>query len=101
MSQTDKRWGGKRRPRITMPTPFTAARTADLFRVEYVDKDGKQWHRKVLANSFKEAETVVGRFLGYDSKINQIVRDGGRVHFQYETFDVRYRGEHQDLLAAK
>jgi hypothetical protein len=101
VNQTDKRRGGKRRPRITMPTLKTERNWSRMFRINFTDSDKKDWFTDVVAKTTAIAEQAVigGNYSGRKLKSIEVVNQS--VLQVYQTYDVRYRGEHQDLLAAK
>ena len=100
MNQTDKRWGGKRRPRITMPTPIKERKWVKLFRVIYTDPAGKRWRSEVACNTAGDAERIaLPRHTS--NKLVSIELIEPSVIVEFETYDIRYRGEHQDLLRSK
>jgi hypothetical protein len=97
--QTDKRWGGKRRPRITIPRAIKETSQGNLYKIFYEDND-KRYFRLVVAKNPSDAITLaIPRYSGAKFESANVVENN--VIYQYDTYDVRYRGEHQDLLAAK
>jgi hypothetical protein len=98
MTSTDKRWGGKRRPRITMPRPVTRTEFANLFKVVYKTREGKSFYNSVVAVDAASAAKAVAT---YSKMVTSVTLTEETVRFSYHTYDIQYRGEHQDLLRSK
>lgn len=94
--QNDKRWGGKRRPRITIPRAIQETRTGNLFKVVY-EREGKKYYRLVASKTPGQAvDIAIPKYSDY--KFESVTLQDTGVLYQYDTYEVRYRGEHQDLL---